>query len=294
MNITGSDIMVSSTQANLEQAIREKALLVCIDVEAHCHNTSIKERKAGMRTNKRRICEIGIDFMDTTEIKEDDMGDRATNLLKYHHPYELAIQDARHDPSTAKCHPAGFCRVGIPENFLFGHPKYIFKHEIKDVVLGLIRSYAGSMDRKIIFLFFAQANDMMWLSENGVELQQAFPNSEIIDIQRCRSAVTLAKIYHKQHLGARDLYPAIGIPTENKHNGGNDAAFELQAWLAESSMNESDFLTLANGGHLQPMMPKMWEALAQDQIAAGQVQNKQKQTTKKKQKWTNANHLLRY
>lgn len=248
------------TRGLLAQAIQEQALLVCIDVEAHCFNVTRVEHLAGMRTNRRRICEIGIDFVDTTEIKEDDLGDRATNLMKYHRPHEFVIREARHDPKKSRCHPSGFCKVGAPENFLFGHPKYIGKAEIANTILDLVRSYAGSTERKIVFLFYARSNDLIWLVENGIVLEDEFENFDIIDIQKCRPAITIARVqgaHGVPHLGARHLYPAIGIPTENKHNGGNDAAFELQAWLAESTMTEEDFQILANGGRLEPLLPKM-------------------------------------
>ena len=52
---------------NVQWLIDEDAVIVTVDLEAHCHNQSFKDFQAGVRNQDRMVCEIGLAIVDSRE-----------------------------------------------------------------------------------------------------------------------------------------------------------------------------------------------------------------------------------
>jgi len=259
----------------LQGYIEQDALLVCIDVEAHCYNLSCRESQREGDTTDRRICEIGVCMLDTRDMVDTkDLGDRAFNLAQHFDVHEFAIRNAEHDNTRWRC-KGSWCPVGRAENFLFGDVTWIWKRDIEKELVKLIRVKVGrsiepnkdkqrrsndtvSTYRPVIFLYFDCRNDVKWLREHNVDLPARFPNSEVIDVQRCDFTGVVAALLNRSRLGCRNLLTYLGLPSEKKHNGGNDSVFEMQAWLAGLSLTPRQLASLYAGQAIAPVLPRFW------------------------------------
>ncbi|ETN44369.1 uncharacterized protein HMPREF1541_10549 [Cyphellophora europaea CBS 101466] len=234
----------------------EPAMTIVIDGECHCRNQSANEARAGIRRSQRRMTDIGIAAVDNCKLPtygaesledaQDEVGDRFTSVWKSDSvkAYDIAIREHKHDASQFRKHPT-WCTIQSPESFIFGTPEWCSKAAAKYKVINKIRELVGDKPvhqlpstnywnkKKIFFVFFAQANDLIWLAELGVNLQVEFPNSEIIDLQRQPLASAIAYSRGHPQIGAASLFRRLGMETKYEHNGGNDAVYELRALLAE-------------------------------------------------------------
>ncbi|KAK5946473.1 hypothetical protein PMZ80_000616 [Knufia obscura] len=237
----------------------EDALTVAVDVEAHCHNRSYKDFKLLGDTKDRRICEVGLGLFDTRALsKITDVGDRGFNLAQH-----IEAHDSRSE------------KLNMTTNFLFGSVTWIWKNNLEREIVRIINKKLGVTNskgkgkgtankntnlthRKVIFLFFDYNNDLKWLAEHGVNLSARFPNSEIVDIQKCGFSQIVANNLNQSQLGCRNLLLYLGLPSEKKHNGGNDAVFEMQGWIAGLCFTDEQRAKLEAGYKIEPVLPKYW------------------------------------
>ena len=89
-----------------------------------------------------------------------------------------------------------------------------------------------------MFLFFDPQNDQKWLHNLGIVLAVEFPNSSQIDIQEDRLAHAIRdyKAGGKPKISAEDLFIHLRFAVTAQHNGGNDAVYELRAYIAGLKM----------------------------------------------------------
>jgi hypothetical protein len=204
------------------------AMLVCIDLECHCFNQSWAEFQQGIRRRERRVCEIGVASFDPRKVPFANSGDRAVATWPHMKAKNFAIIENKH--TVPKKHP-GWCKVGDANAFNFGETQWVRLANIKRVVTNYIRGLVGrGSQREIKFLFFDCRNDIKWLDELDISLKTEFPNSCVVDIQDHPYSTSLAG--HRQQISASTLFRNLRFKTQNCHNGGNDAVWELRAYLA--------------------------------------------------------------
>jgi hypothetical protein len=102
-------------------------------------------------------------------------------------------------------------------------------------------------------MFYDSRNDLKWLKSLGIDFKEEFPASGLIDIQKDRIPMSVAEGLEEAigkdfpRLGARRLYEALGFQIDNAHNGGNDAMYELRAFLAGKVLTSTQLDTIAYG-----------------------------------------------
>ena len=205
-------------------------------------------------------------LLDTRDMnKVPEIGDRGFNLGEYFDPWLFGIIDAKHDPKKMKCTP--YCKAGDAEDFLFGSVNWIWKSDIEAAMVKVIDNRLGikpelearpQNHRKIVFLYFCMANDRIWLAEHNVNLTRKYPNSEERDIQVEGIGNAVSRLTRKSMCKATELFSYLGVPTSHEHNGGNDSAFELQAWLAGLCLTPTQRSALYSGTPIRPYLPRVW------------------------------------
>ncbi|KAK5946472.1 hypothetical protein PMZ80_000615 [Knufia obscura] len=294
--------MSTPVPPTLQQHITNDAVIICIDVEAHCRGPTRAQLEMAMygHWKERRVCEVGVTILDTRHIKNIPLDDRGIESNRFFQPHEFGIEGAKHDPGPGRrnCHRAGFWPVGLAKDFKFGRVRWIKKEEIMTELVSLIEGHvdrpsnayqgepkqnsnipatcknethnatrtccqqaaAGKQGyRPAVFIYFARVNDQIWLSQHDTDLIGAFPNSTTIDIQQTFPSTTIARNLGKPQCSAGDLLEKLGNPTASRHNGGNDAFYELQAYLAGLCLTRAQRNTIGIGGIIEPELPKMWE-----------------------------------
>ena len=247
---------------DIQWLIGEDAVIVTVDLEAHCHNQSYKDYQAGVRNSDRMVCEIGLAIIDSRELRSGT-DDRYQDFWNKIHAYNIVPlgQEHRLAKGATRCRRS-YCKVGDPNNFQYGYPRFVPKDDVKASFVKTIRSFVceGSTNnknstynngRKIVWMFFAMQHDIQWLDEMGIDLGAEFPNSEFLDIQW--SPVARKIKGRKSQCSASDLFYALGVPVTFAHNGGNDAVYELRAYLAELGLESKQWNELTDYRSL-PMM----------------------------------------
>lgn len=79
--------------------------------------------------------------------------------------------------------------------------------------------------RNIIFVAHGLSNDDEYMSKLGYKLSQARNVVRQVDSQRVAGGTK------KRSIGLRRLLDKLGVPYQGLHNGGNDAAYTLQALI---------------------------------------------------------------
>ena len=135
---------------DLQQIIDDDALMVCIDVECHCQNQSYQQWKKHGKSKTRRITEIGVCILDprniTAHVAYDPTlgtGDRGVLLGQYIVPWQLALKDWPHNPSSGGCNKA-FCRGGTADNFVFGPVDWLWKSELEEGIFKILEQNVKS------------------------------------------------------------------------------------------------------------------------------------------------------
>lgn len=110
----GEDDIVEepATASSKLQAFEDlEAILVCLDVEAHCHNYNITE--------------LGIDTLDLRDVANVSPGDRGRNWFSHIRKRHLRVRDNL-GLSRTRLH-----EVLNGDKFLFGHSEWITAESIK-------------------------------------------------------------------------------------------------------------------------------------------------------------------
>ncbi|EXJ56449.1 hypothetical protein A1O7_06793 [Cladophialophora yegresii CBS 114405] len=219
------------------------AVVACLDVECHCRNQSYKEFQQGIRNTERRVTEIGIASFDPRRLPRGQAGDRGVNTWRHIKACNLAIKEHKH--VITKKHPS-WCLTGDAVAFDFGDTQWVWKSAIKNAVVRKIRTVLGDgkasatapyhNQRPVVFLFFDTTNDVTWLEGLGIDLKREFPNSDTYDIQCLDLAMMLAQRRGRVRVSAQRVLDYLGFATTHKHNGGNDAVYELRAFIAEETL----------------------------------------------------------
>jgi hypothetical protein len=182
----------------------------------------------------------------------DKAGEKAKEMWPEIKSENFAIIEHKH---TVPAKHVSWCSVGDANDFLFGKTRWVRKAVIKEEFIKLVKTIIGESpasrrsmhptepyrnDRKIIWVFFGGSNDQIWLSELDIKLTAEFPNSEIHDLQRGRLARYLGWLHWKPQISADDLFDRLGFDVSGQHNGGNDATWELRAFLAELASSPAE------------------------------------------------------
>lgn len=228
----------------------QDAVLICIDLECHCRNQSNADFARGIKRAERRVCEIGIASFDCRTMGMADVGDRAHKSWPRIKSENLAIIE--HEHVVGAKHPP-WCKVGSADDFDFGTTRWVSKALIKDEFVKEVKRMIGEDPttasavsaqpyvnrRPIVWVTFAGGNDLKWLPETGIKLKDEFPNSSFRDIQFAGPRLLgsrIAEYLRKQQISASDLFNMLRFNVKGQHNGGNDATWELRAYLAECAL----------------------------------------------------------
>ena len=237
------------------------SVIICLDLECHCRNQSWKEFSQGVRRTERRVSEIGLSSLDTKSVQLDAPGDRASAFWPAIKAFHFAIKEHSH---PVKGNHAHWCRKVDVNSFEFGKTSWVSASAVKLAVVNKVRSLIGEPltarlntglvnRRKIVWVYFAKSNDELWLRELGINLHEEFPNSYTVDMQNRTISRVLGGQLRKPQISASDLFAALGIQTRNTHNGGQDAVFELRAYLADMALTDDQVDSIMNWRHL-PML----------------------------------------
>ena len=252
--------------------LRQARNLVCIDLECHWYNQSRKQWLASRQNiTTRRVCEIGIAVMNTTDINSATLGDRSSALWSQDSTIlkgvNIGIKEHRHNPSPKNpCRYTG-CRVGFVEDFDFGPVVWCW---LSNVVKTIAREIGRRINPKypVTFLFFDSGNDVKWLNELGFDLESQFPDHQMIDIQREPLATMLAQERGISQLGAKADLHALGMEIVRPHNGGNDAMYELRGMLAEWSLTAGQQEEIRAGGSCLPFLDRFGRSVEGQQVSS--------------------------
>ena len=175
----------------------------------------------------------------------------------------LAIVENKHVVSQSH---VGWCSVGDANDFLFGTTQWVRKSVVKEEFIKKVKALIGEdpissnpitdeyrNERKIVWLFFSGSNDQIWLGGLDIDVEEEFPNSEVHDMQHGTLGRLLGRQHRKPQIGARDLFARLGFVVSGQHNGGNDAVYELRAFLAELALSSEQWRDLRNNY----MLPRM-------------------------------------
>ncbi|OCT49942.1 hypothetical protein CLCR_07472 [Cladophialophora carrionii] len=229
------------------------AVLVAIDIEIHCRKHYPK-----VGSPQDRVSEIGVASFDPRRVRFADAGDRAKNTWSSIKACNFAVTENTHIPGVGS--HARHCQdrqwllganAGVKAtDFDFGSLYNVSRFHVKKAFVNKIRTLLGDHppynndtpyhnNREVVFLFFDQQNDLRWLQGLGIDLSTEFPNSRIIDIQRGPLAAAIGeRMRGKAKISAEDMYKYLRFETVHMHNGGNDAVWELRAYLAELTLTD--------------------------------------------------------
>ena len=215
------------------------AILVTIDIECHCRNQTFKEFQQGIRRSEHRVTEIGIASFDPRQVAFDAAGDRGVQTWNSIKARNFAIIEHKH--VIGRRHP-GYCKTGDANDFLFGKTTWIPLANAKKAIVNNIRQTIGDQNvnprvpynnkREVIFLFFDDTNDLKWLRGLGIDLDVEFPNSRTWDIQQIGFPGAIARARHLNGISAHEMFDRLRFQLIKAHNGGNDAVYELRAYIA--------------------------------------------------------------
>ena len=122
---------MDSTEPTTPQWPNGDAVLVCLDLEAHCRNQTFKEYKAGIKRREHRVTEIGIACFDPKAVRFDAAGDRGKNTWKAIKARHFAIEEHRHVAPHAP-----YCKKVDTDTFNFGETRTVRKAQTKNAVVG--------------------------------------------------------------------------------------------------------------------------------------------------------------
>jgi hypothetical protein len=240
------------------------SLLCCIDIECHCFNTSKEQFDQGIRSSRRRICEIGMAILDTRALTAwQDRGDRWSEAHKIVEDNSEVFAIIEHEHRGP--HNRAFCRGGKADDFRYGKPTWIRLQDARNEVVGRIRRALGDRTSSqgpgpylsstpVVFVFFARHNDVEWLDQLSINLKGEFPNCSVVDLQEGHLHRVVAGHVAKPKCSAEDFLTALGIDHTGAHNGGNDAVHELQGYLAECALTSEQWDMLDRGQWLSPIV----------------------------------------
>jgi len=250
----------------LEQYIQDDVLFVSIDTEM------VQDPEQ----SRYGITEVGMCLLDTRDLGQMSdsgvRGDSATELFDAHHfgLYNNAMSAEGEEGRSARSKIRS-----RSYKYIFGNAavKWISSARIEREMSRLIYEKLGNeLSRKIVFLYFDKTFDMQFLHEANVSLTEEFPNHEVIDTQLVGAAAVVGKCLGKSRASAEAVYDCLGVPTTlydnahkkghvaNKlHNAGNDAVFQMQAWVAGLYLQDEHWKALHRGAKLRPEMRRAWK-----------------------------------
>lgn len=277
-----SQLPPAGTDLNLPPNFgKHQPVFVCLDVEGSCAHPS-----------SHSLAEIGIAVLDTRDVLTLPAGDRGRGWHSKIRKWHIRTEEYRHDRhlhGVLQSH-VPWCK-GDPGLFAFGASTMIKKSNIRRYLEDWFKNISqrnlrkDETQRRIILLTFASS-----LEESKLRFHEVgwFINAqEAWDVQKMQFARRLHRQLDKPHVSVRDLLdhtrvayeqhlfplnPDVREPrlTEKErngdrllHNGGNDAAFELQGMLASLLMTrEQHQQSLKDGPDVLPLLPKSWDPAA--------------------------------
>lgn len=207
--------MLGLTPSSGSKQMINEPVFVCIDCEAFEHA-------------QQKITEIGIAVLDTRDVAHlngDNSQEAWLAKMKYAHYRPTEYAHLRNKTFVKGC----------PEQFNFGSSTWIkladVKHVLKRVFghpsqlqqAGDFSATLSDPDRKVIYVAHGASGDNAYMKQVGFTLGADAEISRTMDTQ------VLAGGSKKNSIGLHRLLLSLGLDPVNLHNGGNDAAYTLQA-----------------------------------------------------------------
>ncbi|KAF4556930.1 Hypothetical protein D9617_1g088120 [Elsinoe fawcettii] len=203
----------------------KNVIFMCTDFERDCN-----------RNAPQLLTEIGISYLDMANVKGPP-GDRGINYIKQIKSEHIVVQNHLHvrgpEKYVHKNHITDFCQ-GVSDKFAFGHSKFKKYEDLKRYLSDKFRNIHGHKEPKRHVIL------VVW---DKVLEEQTIKELDLNWIAGCTEAFDFQKFYPAQYIGRQiglaKFLSKLGInpgldASRTMHNAGNDAAFELQAFLAGS------------------------------------------------------------
>ena len=244
----------------------KEPVFICIDLEKNC----------SFGGKNSRLSEVGLSLFDTRDVgprqkpqprpgtAPGPRGDSWRHFIKTIH---YRISDNLHTPHECSKH----WHKGDASRFAFGGTRFARSDEIQRIMMEWFGNVLkrqlrpGETKRYIILASFASR-----LEEQGLktlDIPWFEMADEAWDIQRMRFADVVRRVcvppgYQPKSLpSVSDLLDFLGVPYEHEllHNGGNDAAWEMQVLLAGLLLSRSEWTQLENGHQITPILTRQWQ-----------------------------------
>lgn len=220
-------------------------LFICIDLELYEFHTN-------------EILELGMAVFDSLSIKDIKPEDRAEAWIaniEYHH---LLIEESSYveckncpdhgislTPIRDSFKQNGRYCPGHPDKFLFGKTTTVPLKDVAARVEDIIATKQSDVQqpRQIVLVGHAFDNDNKTLKKLAFKSWPPAGFYGTVDTQKLATERVPERFPNQSGLGK--ILSVLGIPSAYLHNGGNDAAFTLQAMLALISLTpeQVDFLS---------------------------------------------------
>ena len=248
----------------LEQYMKDDVLFVSIDTEMI---QDPGESRYG-------ITEVGMCLLDTRDLRQlSDSGTRGDNAIHLFDAHQFGLYKNQEVADGAEGESLQTRIRSRSWKYIFGKSaiKWISYSRIEREMSSLIyQKLKEEPARKVVFLFFDKTYDLQFLNQADVSLSEEFPNSEVVDTQMVGAAAAVAQILGHPRASANVVYDHLGVPTTvlnkesragvfiKQHSAGNDAMFQMQAWVAGLYLKEDDWESLHRGAKLRPEMKRIW------------------------------------
>ncbi len=159
-----------------------------------------------------RVLEVGVAWLGAGLVST---GESAATAIECRHFRNL---DSQHLRNTGKYNQG--------DNFLYGATEDLEESSIAGR-MGELLSVAGSSSGRVLLVGHTIQNDIEWLRQVGVDLEQLLPSMVVCDVgqayQALRDEVNLTSLIR--------MMAAYGLASEAAHNAGNDAMYGVQTTL---------------------------------------------------------------
>jgi hypothetical protein len=237
-------------------------IFVCVDVE-------------GSYTFQNLNTEWGISLLDTRDLGPRQKprvtpaaapGDRGSNWFRFIRTRHFIVDDnLNYDKQHGRWLGKG--DVGA---FAFGKSKHIRSTEVQRTLVDYLNNVkcrnlrSGEQARYIIMVTWASRMEEEQTAREGVDwFNEA---DECWDVQKMRFArrlaINLQKPDRKVNIEQLTHWLGLGVPTQLLHNGGNDAAFELESMLAGLLLTSEQYSDL--GLEVPTSLPRNWQGQTLD------------------------------
>ena len=204
----------------------QNVVFVCIDIEA-------------FESEQDKVTEIGVAILDTYEVSGVPPGEDAVNWLsKVKHAHYRPVQYA--DLVNRR-----FVK-GCEDSFNFGTTTWIDLQDTGRILNRIFTNPARLLEAasfdvhipdsecNVIFVGHGLKNEKIYLGKLGLSIAETDSIVRMVDVQNAAGATKKAQV------SLQRLLLSLGIAPTNLHNGGNDAAYTLQALVLMAVKDRHD------------------------------------------------------